>query len=521
MTLTDVSSLTRRRLLGAGAALAATVALPSGVQAQAARFRRWEITDPAMPPRVLASYKAGITAMLALPPTDPRNWYRNAMVHLFDCPHGNWWFLDWHRAYLGWLETTLRDLSGDPDFALPYWDWTKTPSVPQAMFDGVLDPNNAGFIPTFDEFSTQFQPVVTNLYGAFSQDQLGVLSDRGIATAGDFMNSLQQAFFDQPNARGLTATNPDLDSDTKVAVSLPTIRQSLRTTLFAGGGGPNDPAGFASAKASNHSDGSTKGILESQPHDNVHGAMGGGGGAFMVQFYSPVDPIFFLHHGNLDRLWDVWTRRQTALGRPTLPQGPDLDAWSNEEFRFFSNSQSQPVTQTKAGSYASTSVFGYDYSPGSGEDQVPVAGPAVASTPQVFSGAVVSERIGLARAAGGTVRVPASALQAAPADAGPRVAEITLNLTHEDLGRRFRVLVSPTPGAAPVAAGAITIFGHPHHGPVTFTVPLPNNLAPAGGTGEVPLDIRVVPIGNSARPTLAAGAAPTAPLVSSIKVRTD
>ena len=24
-------------------------------------------------------------------------------------------------AYLGWLEVTLRDLSGDPEFALPYW----------------------------------------------------------------------------------------------------------------------------------------------------------------------------------------------------------------------------------------------------------------------------------------------------------------------------------------------------------------------------------------------------------------
>ncbi|MBR0795777.1 tyrosinase family protein [Bradyrhizobium jicamae] len=521
MMQADVSSLTRRRLLGAGAALAATAMLPSGARAQGAQFRRWEITDPAMPPRVLASYKTGISKMLALPPTDPRNWYRNAMVHLFDCPHGNWWFLVWHRAYLGWLETTLRDLSGDPDFALPYWDWTKTPSVPQAMFDGVLDPNNSGFIPTFDEFSAQFRPVVTTLYASFSQDQLGVLNDRGIATADDFMNLLPQVFFDQPSARGLTATNPDLDSDTRVAVSLPTIRSSLRTTQFAGDGGPNDPAGFASAKAPNHSAGSTKGILESQPHDNVHGAMGGGGGAFMVQFYSPVDPIFFLHHGNLDRLWDVWTRRQTALGRPTLPQGPDLDAWSNEQFRFFSNAQSQPVTQTNAGSYALPSVFGYDYSPGSGEDQVPAAGPVIASNPQVFSGAVLSERVGSSRAAGGTVRVPASALQAARADAGPRVAEITLNLTHEDLGRRFRVLVSPTPGVAPLAAGAITIFGHPHHGPVTFTVPLPNNLPAAGTTGEVSLDIRVVPIGNSVRPALAAGAAPTAPLVSGIKVRTD
>jgi tyrosinase len=523
MTRADCSSLTRRRLLGAGAALAATTVLPSGASAQAAKFRRWEITDPAMPPRVLASYKAGIAKMLNLPPSDPRNWYRNAMVHIFDCPHGNWWFLAWHRAYLGWLETTLRDLSGDAEFALPYWDWTKTPRVPSAMFDGVLDPNNSGFIPTFDEFKAQFQPVIATMYGAFSQDQLATLNERQVGTPSDMMDTLQGSFFDQPNARGLTATNPDLDSDTKAAVSLSTIRSALRVKLFAGGGGPNDPAGFASAQSSDHNGSSTKGILESQPHDNVHGAMGGGGPAFMVQFYSPVDPIFFLHHGNLDRLWDVWTRRQTALGRPALPQGADLDTWSNEQFRFFTNAQSQPVTQTKCGSYTTPKAFDYDYSPGTGEDQVPAAGPAVAATqpPQVFSGAVVSQQIGLAKAAGGTVRVPAPSLQAAAADAGPRVAEITLNLSHQDLGRRFRVLVSPTPGAAPVSAGAITVFGHPHHGPVTFTVPLPDNLAAAGATGEVPLDIRVVPIGNSTQPTLAAGAAAAAPLVSAIKVRTD
>ena len=525
MTRADSSSLTRRGLLGAGAALAATAVLPSGASAQAPKFRRWEITDPAMPPRVLASYKAGIAKMLSLPPSDPRNWYRNALVHIFDCPHGNWWFLAWHRAYLGWLETTLRDLSGDAEFALPYWDWTKTPRVPAPMFDGVLDPNSSGFIPTFDEFRTQFAPVISTMYGAFSQDQLATLNERGVGTPNDLMSTLQDAFFDQPNARGLTATNPDLDSDTRAAVSVRTIRSALRATLFAGGGGPHDPAGFASAMSSDHNGSSTKGILESQPHDNVHGAMGGGGPAFMVAFYSPVDPIFFLHHGNLDRLWDVWTRRQTALGRPALPQGADLDTWSKEQFRFFTDAQSQPVTQTMAGSYATPKPFDYDYSPGTGEDQVPAAGPAVAAaTPQVFSGPVVSQQIGVAKAAGGTVRVPAPSLQAAAANAGPRVAEITLNLSRQDVGRRFRVLVSPSPGTAPVSAGAITIFGHPHHGPVTFTVPLPDNLAAAGATGEIPLDIRVVPIGNPMQATqagLTASAAAAAPLVSAIKVRSD
>jgi len=53
-------------------------------------------------------------------------------------------------------------------------------------------------------------------------------------------------------------------------------------------------------------------------------AMGGGGGAFMVSFFSFVDPIFYLHHRNLDRLADVDDPRcrkapMSLLGRRTMP----------------------------------------------------------------------------------------------------------------------------------------------------------------------------------------------------------
>jgi hypothetical protein len=521
MARSDISSLTRRRLLGAGAAIVAATAVSSRTSAQAAKFRRWEITDPAMPPRVLASYKDGIKKMLSLPPADPRNWYRNAMLHLFDCPHGNWWFLAWHRAYLGWLEVTLRDLSGDPEFALPYWDWTKTPRVPAAMFADVLDPNNGAFISTFDQFKTHFEPAVNSVYKAFSQAQNDALALRpGFDTVQGFWQALPGIFFDQPNARGLTATNPDLDGNTQVAVAIGTIRSALRTNLFAGSGDRRQPAGFQSAKADNHSSGSVKGILESQPHDNVHVAMGGGGDCFMVEFYSPVDPIFFLHHGNLDRLWEVWTRRQAALGRPTMPQGADLTKWSNEQFLFFTDAQGQPVSKIKAGDYATTSVFDYDYSKGSGDEPVSTPGPIAAAAPQIFEAQVASAAVGAATAAGGIANVSAAALQAADSR---QVAEITLNLTHADQGRRFRVLVSPGGGAAPVAAGAISVFGHPHDGPMTFTVPLPDGLGAATAAGgQVPLDIRVVPIGGAPRATAAAAAAGApAPLVNSILVRTD
>jgi hypothetical protein len=187
---------------------------------------------------MLDSYKKGIREMLNRPATDPRNWYRNAFLHVFDCPHQNWWFLAWHRAYIGWLEATIREFSGDTEFALPYWDWTKTPRVPAAMFDDVLDPNNAAFIPTFAAFKAQFDAPVTALWAAFSPAQQGVLAQRGLASTADFWSAVAAApagmFFEQPAARGLTPASPDLDRTTGATVALPTIRSALRTANFAG-----------------------------------------------------------------------------------------------------------------------------------------------------------------------------------------------------------------------------------------------------------------------------------------------
>jgi len=46
-----------------------------------------------------------------------------------------------------------------------------------------------------------------------------------------------------------------------------------------------------------------------QVHNNVHGAVGG----TMDSSSSPADPVFWLHHGNLDRIWARWqTQHPTA-----------------------------------------------------------------------------------------------------------------------------------------------------------------------------------------------------------------
>ncbi|ATQ41504.1 tyrosinase family protein [Caulobacter mirabilis] len=131
-------SVSRRLVVGGGAVTALGVAgLVSGcdkledlfTQIQNRPVRKNVATlDPNGPE--LTAYKAAVTAMRGLSASDNRNWTKQAEIHLNHCPHGNWFFLSWHRAYLYAFEAICRQMSGDTTFALPYWNWQAQPSVP-------------------------------------------------------------------------------------------------------------------------------------------------------------------------------------------------------------------------------------------------------------------------------------------------------------------------------------------------------------------------------------------------------
>ncbi|CEL52080.1 Tyrosinase OS=Streptomyces antibioticus GN=melC2 PE=3 SV=2 [Rhizoctonia solani AG-1 IB] len=48
--------------------------------------------------------------------------------------------------------------------------------------------------------------------------------------------------------------------------------------------------------------------LEEGPHDSVHNEISGD----MAASFSPDDPLFFLHHNNVDRLWALWQGRDNS-----------------------------------------------------------------------------------------------------------------------------------------------------------------------------------------------------------------
>ena len=517
---------TRRQFLGTAAVAACATALPVAPSRAAAKYTRYNVTS-SQGQKALASYAKGVAAMLKLPADHPQNWFRNAFIHLMDCPHGNWWFYVWHRGYVGYFERTIRALSSDDSFAMPYWDWTQLPQIPDGMFDGVLTPTGAAFeayTGNLAVFTAFIKPALTTYWNGMSAAQHAQLNTRGYIAFDDLWNDVtgysasnqfgvsgNEAFAITCGARYLSRDNPKFDAKTAYDVSSKVIDAGLLPKVF---NTADISQSFTSSKTLSHNtqpSGATKfSVLEGLPHNKVHNYIGGVGpvdpGPYgnMTNFLSPVDPVFFLHHSNMDRLWDVWTRKQMRLGLPYLPAGQDLKTLSDEPFLFYADGKGGYVGPSKAGDYLSTEAFDYDYEPGSGETliQPPVAGLAAQKAAPPIAGAV--------RANIGSVEVPRAAIQSHLAGTSPRplMAEVTLTRpSGMSTVREFDVLVNAPSGVTQVSAdspyyvGTIAFFGPMMPGmkmtaDATFALPLPTTLhafAALGAASSATLNIRVVP----------------------------
>ncbi|MFE0757095.1 tyrosinase family protein [Inquilinus sp. NPDC058860] len=541
----------------AAAVAAGAAAVPLTPARAAAKYTRPNVTSAAGK-RMLGIYARGVEAMLNQPADHPHNWFRNAFVHMMDCPHGNWWFYVWHRGYIGYFEQTIRTVTNDASFVLPYWDWTELPRIPDGMFDDFLTPTSAPFLPytgSVAAFTRFMKPALTEYWKGLSADQLTQQAKRGYNTVDDVWKDIlgytlipcdppkpvpdvvpiaqNQAFVITGGARYLTRDNPKLDGKTAANVLLSKILAGLSPKGFnvTNKAGDTDPVkSFTSSQTPSHHvpppRSTVFSTLEGFPHNKVHNYIGGYGslgekelqpGPFgnMTNNLSPVDPVFFLHHANMDRLWDVWTRKQLAMGLSPDPSDADSDRYLNEPFLFFIDGQGNPVPDGKAEDYFKTTPFEYDYEPGSGEEIIPKTAlvSSAESLPPIHS-AVAADVA--------TVTVPRAAVQShlAAGGAQPLVAAMTLTRPMDPAGpREFDVLVNAPEGVAEVSAdspyyaGTFALFGapmpgmHGHGGmDLTFSVPLPQTLqaftALAAGA-DATLKIKVVPSNGQDKKALA------------------
>jgi len=87
--------------------------------------------------------------------------------------------------------------------------------------------------------------------------------------------------------------------------------------------------------------------LEGAPHNPVHDIIGG----IMATMQSPVDPIFWLHHANVDRLWVAWVG---AGGGRRMP-------YKTNQYWLGSHTYTSTLTMAKTQTYDTRTSLNYYY----------------------------------------------------------------------------------------------------------------------------------------------------------------
>ena len=317
-------SLTRRRFVQTMASGSSVFLARSAISQPAPpvpgniRVRRDIYSLQSDGPEVTA-LKAGVSAMKSRPASDPTSWLFQANIHGTDdavpdgasdvwntCQHGSFFFLSWHRMYLYFFERILRASSGDDDFALPYWNY----SVPAqrripAVFRTPADSSNTLFVMERRNSINNGQPV------------------------------------------------PDSATTTDEALGRVNFASPAGSGLSFGGQIAEEPSHFTGPH----------GRLESQPHDVIHVIVGGAGWMSDPNLAAR-DPIFWLHHCNIDRLWNRWV----ALGGGRFNPGNN-NVWMENRFTFY-DENSNRVQMSGADVVDSARQLAYRYD----DDQPP--GPA-------------------------------------------------------------------------------------------------------------------------------------------------
>jgi tyrosinase len=134
--------------------------------------------------------------------------------------------------------------------------------------------------------------------------------------------------------------DPDANAGRDFATAAMTdVSVCLSESSFQSAGGS---AGFGGRKTAFNHAGGAFGTLEGTPHGRMHVAVSGpSASGFMGSFTrAPLDPIFWLHHSNIDRLWEVWLQRDSAHQNPTTSD------WLTSVSFDFHDASGSPVSMT-------------------------------------------------------------------------------------------------------------------------------------------------------------------------------
>ncbi|CZT48785.1 related to monophenol monooxygenase (tyrosinase) [Rhynchosporium secalis] len=215
-------------------------------------------------------------------------------------------FLSWHRYFVWAYETALRDECGYKGYQ-PYWNWGRYASNP--LLNPMVDGSDISLSGNGLKFNYTGVPLQG---GPLPWDVIPPGAGGGCVTTGPFKNL-------EVRLGPLSATIPGVPVNPQ-ADGLGYNPRCLRRDI-----NPN----AAAVTATNY----TYDLITNPLHADIHwfqtvmqgqfevhkwGVHTGGhytiggdpGGDF---FTSPNDPIFFLHHGMIDRVWWIWQTQNLAV----------------------------------------------------------------------------------------------------------------------------------------------------------------------------------------------------------------
>jgi len=252
-------------------------------------------------------------------------------------------FLPWHRLYIYYFERIVRQVSGHPEFTLPYWNYTSS------------DPAQRGVLP--EQFRMPDDPLYGSLY---------------VATRGSLANS------GEPIQKYQTGDQMDI-TDAMLKTSYSTV---------------DSVQGFCRA-------------IDSGIHGRIHVLTGTSKDMGAVP-YAGQDPLFFVHHANIDRMWASWNKNG---GR----NPPTTETWTQRSF-VFADVNGARISRKLSTGFSILSL-GYDY-------DVKIPKPAATAT----SGS-------------------SATLMAAATTTGTRSTKIAKSDTEANLGTKtMHVRLLPVPG---------------------------------------------------------------------------
>jgi tyrosinase len=265
-------------------------------------------------------------------------WHSRTMHHLVPpnnqderyAAHGSPLFLPWHRIMLLAFEYNLQVALGDAGFALPYWDWAADGDMPEPTKSWLWS-DKPDFLGTGSGGGLYYDPKLPGQYAVTlyeADGKLGQIPPRGVLRELGQQDRL-------PNT-------PDVDT-------------AAKATEFDGPRYNDKSTGFR------HN-------VEVNLHNHVHIWVGGD----MGPFSSPNDPVFFLHHCNVDRIWEAWMQTNNWTYQPNMSESP-------QDYLGLRIDDVLPVSPGNIRIRASldmTNVFRYDNFDNTGsKPAVPVIGP--------------------------------------------------------------------------------------------------------------------------------------------------